>query len=225
MEKEKKSLTVNEIKSYDIAKPEQISKMANVVKAYVVKNNLYVRIVDKNYVLVEGWQFAGGLMGLFPKVVKVEDLGNNKWLAQVDIVSQRDGSVASSGFAICSKEENKKKSFDEYAILSMAQTRAIGKAYRNLIGWVMKLAGYEATPAEEIKITANQKLENEINSSKQEQTAGKKVEELKKLLTGKTDEEKLKFLKDKIGINLKSFEITEKHAIMVIASFLNNQVK
>ena len=32
----------------------------------------------------------------------------------------------------------------------MAQTRAIGKAYRNVIGWVMKLAGYEATPSEEM---------------------------------------------------------------------------
>ena len=32
----------------------------------------------------------------------------------------------------------------------MAQTRAIGKAYRNLLGWVMKLAGYETTPSEEM---------------------------------------------------------------------------
>ncbi len=100
---------------------------------------------------MEGWQFAGGLMGLFPKVVKVENLGPGKWLAQVDIINRKDGSVAGSGFALCSKEENKKANFDEYAILSMAQTRAIGKAYRNLIGWMMKLAGYESTPAEEIK--------------------------------------------------------------------------
>jgi hypothetical protein len=34
----------------------------------------------------------------------------------------------------------------------MAQTRAIGKAYRNLIGWVMKMTGYESTPAEEMKV-------------------------------------------------------------------------
>ena len=33
----------------------------------------------------------------------------------------------------------------------MAQTRAIGKAYRNIIGWVIKLSGYEPTPAEEVK--------------------------------------------------------------------------
>jgi hypothetical protein len=32
----------------------------------------------------------------------------------------------------------------------MTQTRAIGKAYRNVIGWVMKTAGHEVTPAEEM---------------------------------------------------------------------------
>jgi hypothetical protein len=32
----------------------------------------------------------------------------------------------------------------------MAQTRAIGKAYRNLLAWLMKAAGFEATPAEEM---------------------------------------------------------------------------
>jgi len=33
----------------------------------------------------------------------------------------------------------------------MAQTRAIGKAYRNKIGFIMKLAGFQGTPAEEMK--------------------------------------------------------------------------
>ena len=32
----------------------------------------------------------------------------------------------------------------------MAQTRAEGKAYRLLLGWLMKAAGFEATPAEEM---------------------------------------------------------------------------
>jgi hypothetical protein len=32
----------------------------------------------------------------------------------------------------------------------MAQTRAEGKAYRMLLSWLMKAAGFEATPAEEM---------------------------------------------------------------------------
>jgi hypothetical protein len=74
-----------------------------------------------------------------------------KWRADVETVGLKTSSVISRGFAICSNKENKKKAFDEYAVLSMAQTRAIGKAYRNVIGWVIKLAGYEATPSEEMK--------------------------------------------------------------------------
>jgi hypothetical protein len=91
---------------------------------------------------------------MFPRVIAVENLSTDKetkWKADVEIVNIKDGSVVSRGFAVCSDKEAKMKSFDEYAVLSMAQTRAIGKAYRNVIGWVMKLAGYETTPSEEMR--------------------------------------------------------------------------
>ena len=129
-------------------------EMAKVLKQHVVGQSLYSEIVNKKYVHVDGWQFAGGLLGLFARVVNVEDLSKaneTKWKAEVEVYNLKDNSVVGRGFAICSSSEGKKKGFDEYAILSMAQTRAIGKAYRNLLGWVMKTAGYESTPAEELK--------------------------------------------------------------------------
>ena len=140
-------------KQYDLAKTDDMASMANVLKTHIVKHNLYTNISGKNYAHVEGWQFAGGLMGIFPKVVSVPNLSSRtetKWQAEVEIVNSKSGQAVSTGFAICSNKENKKKNFDEYAVLSMAQTRAIGKAYRNLLGWVMKLAGYEGTPSEEM---------------------------------------------------------------------------
>ncbi len=139
----------NELQKYDIDKPAQITSMAKILKKHIFDNQLSVQIVGKSYVMVEGWQFAGGMMGLLPRIVKVENIGPGKWMAQAEIINQKTKEVIGSGFAICSKEEGKKASFDEYAILSMAQTRAIGKAYRNLIGWIIKVAGYETTPAEE----------------------------------------------------------------------------
>ena len=39
---------------------------------------------------------------------------------------------------------------DDYAIRSMAQTRATSKALRMPLGFVMELAGFDATPADEI---------------------------------------------------------------------------
>lgn len=166
MNKDNKTKAVAVKGSYDIVKPDQMVKMANVLKTYVIKNKLYSTISTKNYVQVEGWQFAGSLMGLFPIVTEVKDLsekqGEIKWMASVEIKNIKTGETVSRGFAICSKAESKKKSFDEYAILSMAQTRATGKAYRNLIGWVMKLAGYEGTPSEEM-VKAGEKVPSPIS--------------------------------------------------------------
>jgi hypothetical protein len=67
-----------------------------------------------------------------------------------DIVKLADGSKVSYGEGFCSNLESAKSGNDEYAINSQAQTRSIGKAYRNLIGFVMNAAGYETTPAEEM---------------------------------------------------------------------------
>ena len=148
---------------YELSKPLQMMNMAQVLKAHIVGQQLYTKISSKNYAHVEGWQFAGGLLGLFPRVVRVEDMskdGKPKWFAEVEIVDRKTGIIVSRGFALCSKAESKKSNFDEYAILSMAQTRAIGKAYRNVVGYVMKLAGYESTPAEEMT-RAGEETKNE----------------------------------------------------------------
>jgi len=62
------------------------------------------------------------------------------------ITGQRRG----SGFASCSNIELAKTSFDEFAVMSMAQTRAIGRSFKNVLGFIMKSAGYQPTPSEEM---------------------------------------------------------------------------
>lgn len=143
------------LKDYDIEKVSDLKAMADVLRAHIVKHKLYTEIQKRNYVHVDGWQFAGGMLGILPKVTAMTNLSKDgeeiKWMAEVDIVD-KEGKIISTGFAICSNKEGRKKTFDEYAVMSMAQTRAIGKAYRNVLGWVMKLAGYETTPSEEVKV-------------------------------------------------------------------------
>ena len=84
---------------------------------------------------------------------KVEELptkpGEYKYRAEVSL-RDKEGKMVGYGVAICSNREAGKKNFDEYAVASMAQTRAVGKAYRMKIGWLLKVAGYETTPAEEM---------------------------------------------------------------------------
>lgn len=144
---------------FDLSKPTQSLQLATVLKKFVKDNNLTSKIQGKDYALVEAWQFAGSQLGLIPVVQSIVNLtannimsgeGEIKYMATVDIVSLESGRVISRGIAICSNKEYSKRKFDEYAIASMAQTRAIGKGFRNILGWLMKAAEIEATPAEEM---------------------------------------------------------------------------
>lgn len=148
---QEKSLSAKE-DNFDLAKPSDIMEFANNLKSIIVEKKLYVNIRGKNYPLVEGWQIAGAFTGTFPIVEKVENLseGNNyKYRAEVSL-RDKDGNKVGYGVAICTNREAGKTGFDEYAVASMAQTRAVGKAFRMKLGWLLKIAGYEATPAEEM---------------------------------------------------------------------------
>jgi hypothetical protein len=49
-----------------------------------------------------------------------------------------------------SRAEEKWSRRDDYALRSMAETRAESRAWRKAIGWIVHLAGYNPTPAEEM---------------------------------------------------------------------------
>ncbi len=67
------------------------------------------------------------------------------------LVKMSGGEIISHGTGLCSNLEMAKVGFDAYAVSSMSETRAIGKAIRNPLGFVMKSAGMETTPAEEMQ--------------------------------------------------------------------------
>ena len=137
----------------ELNSPSDIMGFATHLKELIVQNKLFTNIKGKNYVNVEGWQIAGAFTGTYPIVEKVEQLptpsGEYKYRAEVSLRNEQDN-IVGYGVALCSNKEKGKKDFDEYAVASMAQTRAVGKAYRMKIGWLLKVAGYETTPAEEM---------------------------------------------------------------------------
>jgi hypothetical protein len=92
-------------------------------------------------------------MPVIDEIVDLSTDGIIKYKAVVSLVRISNGDKIGSGFAICSNKEKGKQYFDEYAIVGMAQTRAISRAYRNAFGWIVKLAGYETTPVEEAVYT------------------------------------------------------------------------
>ena len=171
---ELKNATIGKVEGgFNLAKPAQSLQLASVLQKFVRENNLTSKIQGKDYALVEAWQFAGSQLGLVPVIQSIVNVsGSNvmtgdaeiKYMATVDIVSLETGRTMSRGIAICSNKEYSKKKFDEYAIASMAQTRAIGKGFRNLLGWLMKAAGVEATPAEEMDFARHEEeLKNMVS--------------------------------------------------------------
>ena len=171
----------NTIKTYDFNQPQSLINIADTLKRHIIKENLYVSVKGKNYVLVEGWQFAGGLLGVYPVVTELKNISTEKEIKYSSVVKlTHKGEIVGAGGAICSNKERGKTAFEEYAVASMAQTRATGKAYRLLIGWVMKSAGYEATPAEEMthsSESSDKKKDNVFTIAKEMKNSTKEEKE------------------------------------------------
>ena len=145
--------------SYSIINKDSMLQLATELSKLIKEKGLSSNIQGKQFVNVEGWQFCGASLGLMPIITETTDLTRRgtepgqveiKYMAKCEVRNITSGQLVATGVALCSNFERSKKGFDEYAILSMAQTRAIGKAYRNLLAWLMKAAGFEATPAEEM---------------------------------------------------------------------------
>lgn len=137
---------------YDLSSPEKTLALANELTKFIKDRQLSTTIKGKEYVNVDGWQFAGSQLGIVPVLLSLTDLSKDleyKYRAEVELRRLSDDKVVSMGVAICSNKETNKRNFEEYAIASMAQTRAEGKAFRMLIGWLMKAAGFETTAVEE----------------------------------------------------------------------------
>jgi hypothetical protein len=77
------------------------------------------------------------------------DVDGYDWEACVEIRTP-DGTVVGRAEAMCSRAEEKWSKRDDYAVRSMAETRAESRAYRRAIGWIVHMAGYSPTPAEEM---------------------------------------------------------------------------
>lgn len=196
----------------NLGNPNDIMKFATNLKELIVQNRLSTPIQGKQYVNVEGWQIAGAFTGTLPIVEKVEDLSvgtHYKYRAEVSL-QDKDGNKVGYGVAICSNKEKGKQRFDEYAVASMAQTRAVGKAYRMKLGWLLKIAGYETTPAEEMDaVVANKETDDEIVEEEKPKFSKAQIAAAKIKLKVAKDLDALKKVWSELGEITKEPEIIE----------------
>lgn len=131
------------------------SAVATELKKVVIDAKLSQNIQGKDYVKVEGWTTLGMLLGLLPREVSTEQREDGSYVSTVAFC-RPDGSIVTQASAECGDETDGKWSQrPPYARRSMAQTRATGKAARLAFSWIMALAGYAPTPAEEMPTEAD----------------------------------------------------------------------
>lgn len=131
------------------------TKVASSLKNVIKTQGLSVEITNKKgqtneYVTAEGWEVLGTMLGCTPyveEVVEIPSAHKAKFCYKATVSIRQGDVVLSRAFAIAERNERQK---DRPSVYSMAQTRALGKAYRMALSWIIKMAGYEPTPAEEM---------------------------------------------------------------------------
>jgi len=130
--------------------------LAEEVARIVRDNGLSMRFANnpREYVKVEGWLTISRVNNEQPhakieSVTRDPESGNELIHARAWLTDSRD-TVVSLADGYCSTEERSWKEKPFYARASMAQTRALAKAMRLRHAWVMVMAGYAPTPAEEM---------------------------------------------------------------------------
>jgi len=118
------------------------------------------KIGEREHPKVEAWTLLGSMLGVFPVCVWTKPLDNG-WEARVE-ARTRMGEVVGAAEAECLRSERRWASADDYALRSMAQTRATSRALRQPLGFVMTLGGYDATPAEEMPAQSSTEASGDV---------------------------------------------------------------
>jgi hypothetical protein len=129
----------------------EAQRLVSVVANRCTGPGYLVNIKGKQYPKIEWWTSVSASLGLFPQVLYSKRLDRDGEIAyEAKVEVHRNGQIVASGEALCSNRESRWQHADEYAIKSMAITRASGKAYRIPLSFLAVMAGLEVTPAEEM---------------------------------------------------------------------------
>lgn len=131
---------------------EYAHKAAKALMARVAQKKRPIIINGRQYLEIGDWQTVGHFFGCSVGTDWSRPIERHGAIAgyEAKAIVYRHGVVVASAEAICMVAEKRWSTAAEYALKSMAQTRAASKALRNAVGWVVELAGYSSTPAEEM---------------------------------------------------------------------------
>jgi len=111
----------------------------------------------KDHIEYEGWgmiaEFYGCSIGAEEAMPTGDPEGDGTfrgYRAKGYVKRNDDGAILATADSSCSRDEKNWRNKPDYQLMSMAQTRAGSKAARMKFSWIAALAGFSATPAEEM---------------------------------------------------------------------------
>ncbi|MDI6868545.1 MAG: hypothetical protein QMD88_03110 [Coprothermobacterota bacterium] len=133
---------------------QEAQKAASALQRVVAGKKRPVIFRGEQYLEFEDWQTVAKFYGFCARTLEaepVEIFGVKGAKARAEVVDLRTGLVVGGAEAYCMRDEENWQGKPWFQLASMAQTRAGAKALRNVLAWVVVLAGYRPTPAEEIQ--------------------------------------------------------------------------
>lgn len=132
---------------------ERARKAAKALMGIIEQKPKKVVMNGETYLEFEDWQTIAQFFNHTVGTDKTEEVlkeGKNWGWQAKSLLYNRDGVVIGGAEASCLRDEPNWTSKPSFQLKSMAQTRAMAKALRSRFGFVAVLAGFKATPAEEL---------------------------------------------------------------------------
>ena len=130
----------------------------------VVEITKPLKLNGKTYLYFEHWQTMAKFFRITVGIESTTKLENGY---EAKSIVYQNGTIIGGAEASCLRDEANWKTKPEFQLKSMAQTRAMAKALRSILGYIPVLAGIEATPAEEMSHEeAHQTQENASGEAK-----------------------------------------------------------
>ena len=182
------SMTLATTPNYEVDKNDPVFRhKTNQALAKAVRDSVEqetIEVCGQRYIKNPGWLIMAGAAGYVVSGGEVKREGEG-FIAKAYLRRSDNGIIVAEAEGFCSKDEKRWKHADEYAVRSMAQTRAASKVCKMALAACVPLMGIKnlsATPADEVPPGGFQ----DINTDKYEAPTSAEVKEI----TAKLVEEK-----------------------------------
>ena len=154
-EEAKENEIVVKVEVTDVS-PKQVIQEARIkadaLREVVEKLHLYQVFHGKRYLTLEAWEVLGKFCNLTANIewVRAVELWDEHGFEARAVVTDTNGKVVSVAESMTMNGEQIWKGKPIFQLKSMSQTRSLSKAYRMCLSYIVSLAGFEATPSDEM---------------------------------------------------------------------------